>query len=144
MSTRYLSTKFVGGPANRYRCTIRSIVLHGPLDQLGLRRRAGVLSASGLCLHYAALGLVGERIVAAIVAKVPVLADDLFRLPEIFLAVGHCDKCEDDLKVDGNFRRKFAERVADELRFYFLLFFSLLVSASLGSFILISTKVKNV
>ena len=104
MSTCYLSTKFVGGPANCYRSTIWSIILHGSLNQLSFRRRADVLSASGLCLYDTTFGLISERIVATIVTKVPVFADDLFRLPEIFLAVSHCDKRKEDLKDEDTFR----------------------------------------
>lgn len=108
MSTGNLSAEFVGGPANRYRCAIRGVVLHGALDQLSFGRRAGILSTSGLRLHDTTLGLVRERVVATIVAQIPVLAYDLFRLPEIFLAVSRCDKDEEDLKDDVgcDFKRK--------------------------------------
>ena len=98
MSTGNLSAEFVGSPANRYRCSVWGVVLHRALDQLSFGWRASILSTSGLCLHDTTLSLVCERVVATIVAQVPVLAYDLFRLPEIFLAMSRCDKSEEDLK----------------------------------------------
>lgn len=68
VSTGNLSAEFVGRPANRYRCAIWGVVLHGALDQLSFGRRAGILSTSGLRLHDTTLGLVRERVVATIVA----------------------------------------------------------------------------
>ena len=111
MSTGNLSAEFVGGPANRYRCSVWGVILHRALDQLSLGWCASILSTSGLRLHDTTLGLIRERIVATIVAQVPILAYDLFRLPEIFLAMSRCNKSEEDLKKDVGYisSKKYGE-----------------------------------
>lgn len=90
MCTGYLCAEFVSCPTDRDRCAIRGIVLNGSLDQLSLRRSAGVLPASRLRLHDTAFGLEVERILTAIVAQISILTEDLFGLAEVLLAVGCC------------------------------------------------------
>lgn len=87
----HLGAELVGGPAHGDGGAVRRVVLHGALDELRLVGGAGVLAAAALALEYAALGLVGERVVTAGVAEITRVAHGLLRLLEV-LAVDEPEK----------------------------------------------------